>query len=70
MNRRVHKVAAALLALTLVLNAPVASAAVQDRSESPSVSARIIQTIKKVLKPFVSILQDDNDEFKPTPPKP
>ncbi|HEX6178765.1 MAG TPA: hypothetical protein VF057_10435 [Thermoanaerobaculia bacterium] len=68
MNRRVRSVAAALLALTLSLSAPVASAAVVDRDGGITVRDRIIRVLKKIVKPLgVAIFED---EAKPTPPHP
>ena len=71
MSRRVRILAAALLALSLVVNVPTASAAVavRDRDGGAGIRERIIQTIKKVLKPLTSIVNDD-DEYKPLPPRP
>ena len=69
MSRRVRGVSAAFFALILVIQAPVASAAMQ-RDRDPSFVQRVIKTIKKVLKPLASVANDDVEEFRPTPPKP
>lgn len=68
MSRRVRIVAAALLALSLAVNVPTVSAAVVDRDGGISVRDRIIKTLKKLIKPLVSVTQED--EFKPKPPLP
>ena len=68
MNRRVRSVVAALFALILVIQAPVASAAMQ-RDREPSFIQRFIKNVKKVLKPLVPATSDD-DSYDPTPPRP
>jgi hypothetical protein len=40
-----------------------------QRDREPGFVQRIIKNIKKVLKPFVVVTNDD-DEYLPTPPKP
>ena len=70
MSRRVRIVAAALLALSLSVNVPTASAAVANRDGGITVRDRIIKVLKKALKPLGVTVNDDNDEFKPSPPKP
>ncbi|HUP48532.1 MAG TPA: hypothetical protein VNA04_07060 [Thermoanaerobaculia bacterium] len=73
MNRRVRSVVAVVFALILVLQAPVASAAIFDRNGdfSPRLMDRIVRTIKKVLKPLAPVVSEEEDpEYKPTPPKP
>ena len=69
MNRRVRGVSAALFALLLVVQAPVASAAMQ-RDREPSFVQRIVKSIKNVLKPFGVTVTTENDEHKLTPPRP
>jgi hypothetical protein len=71
MNRVVRTAVAALFALSLVLQAPAAFAAgrERDRDFSPGFIQRIVKTVKQVLKPFMTTVQDD-DEFIPGPPKP
>ncbi|HEU4523238.1 MAG TPA: hypothetical protein VFT12_14610 [Thermoanaerobaculia bacterium] len=71
MSRRVRNVVAALFALSLVLQTPVASAAPRerDRSFSPSFIQRVVKVVKGVLKPLGVAINDD-DAFSPTPPKP
>ena len=70
MSRRVRSAVAALFALVLVVQAPVAYAARErDRAFEPSFTRRIIKVVKKVLKPLGVTICDD-DEFMPTPPKP
>ena len=68
MNRRVRSLVAALFALILVIQAPVASAAMQ-RDRDPSFVQRFIKTIKKVLKPLGAATNED-DQYDPTPPRP
>ena len=70
MSRSVRIVAAALLALSLVVNVPTASAAPADRDGRITVRDRIIQVLKKVLKPLGVAVNDDDGEYKPTPPRP
>ena len=70
MSRRVRIVAAALLALSLSVNVPTASAAVVDRDGGITVRDRIIKVLKKVLKPLGVAVNDDSDEYKPLPPRP
>lgn len=70
MSRRVRIAAVALLALTLVLQTPSASAATRDREVlNPGFVARVIRTIKKVLKPLTPEVLDDSI-VAPNPPKP
>lgn len=71
MNRRVRTVVAALFALSLVLQTPAAFAAgrERDRDFSPGFVQRIIRSFKQVLKPFAPQANED-DEYKPTPPRP
>ena len=69
MSRSVRIVAAALLALSLLVNVPVASAAVVDRDGGITVRDRIIKVLKKVLKPLGVAVSED-DEYKPLPPRP
>jgi hypothetical protein len=68
MSRRVRNFVA-VLALSLVLNVPVASAAVVIRDGDVSLRERIMQVLKKVLRPFAPVVNED-DDYKPTPPKP
>ena len=68
MNRRVRGVSAALFALILVIQAPVASAAMQ-RDREPGFIQRVIKNIKKVLQPLTAAANDD-DGYEPTPPRP
>ena len=71
MTRRVRIAVAALFALSLVLQTPAAFAAgrERDRDFAPGFLQSIVRTVKQVLKPFVSIVQDD-DGYTPGPPKP
>jgi hypothetical protein len=70
MNRRVRSVVAALFALSLVLPAPAAFAARErDRDSSAGFIQRIVRTVRQVLKPFVPAVEED-DSFKPMPPRP
>ena len=73
MSRRVRTVVAALFALSLLLQTPVASAAPRDRDGgfSPSFIQRVIRVIKQTLKPLgVAVDEDDQDTALPGPPKP
>ena len=71
MNRRVRTVVAALFALSLVLQTPAAFAAgrERDRDFTPGFIQRIVKTVKQVLRPFMTTVQDDDTAF-PGPPKP
>jgi hypothetical protein len=69
MSRRVRIAAVALLALSLVLQTPSASAATRDREVlNPGFIERVIRTVRKVLKPLTPGVQDDVPT--PGPPKP
>jgi hypothetical protein len=73
MNRRVQKLAVALLALSLSLNAPSAYAAgTRDGDWSPrSAYERVVKAVKKLLKPLVGASNEDTQEIvSPGPPKP
>ena len=70
MNRRVRSVVAALFALSLVFPAPAAFAARErDRDVSPGFIQRVVSVVRKVLKPVMPTLQDDESPM-PGPPKP
>jgi hypothetical protein len=68
MSRRVRSAVATLFALLLVIQAPVASAAMQ-RDREPSFVQRVIKNIKKVLKPL-GVSSNEDDSYLPTPPRP
>jgi hypothetical protein len=72
MNRRVHKLAVALLALTLSLNTSSAyAAATRDGGwTSRSVYERVIGAVKKLVKPLLGAVSDFDNIDYPTPPKP
>jgi hypothetical protein len=71
MTRRVRTAVAALFALSLILQAPVAFAAgrERDRDFNPGFIQRVVGAIKQVLKPFMPATNDD-DTYYPTPPRP
>ena len=71
MNRRVRFVVAALFALSLIFQTPVAFAAARqrDRAFDPGFIERIVKTLEQALKPFLSTVLDD-DSYLPTPPRP
>ena len=71
MSRRVQKLAVALLALTLSLNAPSAYAAANRDGgwNSRSAYERVINAVKKLVKPLLGISGNENIDG-PTPPKP
>ena len=69
MSRRVRIAAVALLALSLVLQTPSASAATRDREVfNPGFIERVIRTVKKILKPLTPGVQDEVPYIGP--PKP
>ena len=70
MTRRVRIAVAALFALSLILQTPAAFAAGRegDRDFAPGFIRSIVRTVKQVLKPLMSTVQDD--EYRPGPPKP
>ena len=72
MSRRVRNTVAALFALSLILQTPVASAAPRerdgDRVFKGSFIQRMIKVVKQTLKPLGVAVNDD--DFMPTPPKP
>ena len=70
MSRRVRNTVAALFALSLVLQTPIASAAPRERDRvfKPSFIQRIVKVVKQTLKPLgIEICDDD---YLPTPPRP
>ena len=72
MSRRVRSAAAALFALSLLVQIPVAEARWErdrGRSIEPGFIQRIVKGIKQALKPLGITILDD-DEFVPTPPRP
>lgn len=74
MSRRVRNTVAALFALSLVLQVPVASAAPRERDGGrvfkPSFIQRIVKVVKQTLKPLGIGVCDDDDGYLPTPPRP
>jgi hypothetical protein len=70
MNRRVSKTVVALLALTLVLQAPAAFAAKRDQgTESWIGVSKIIHVVKKIVRNLAPSANDD-DPYVPKPPRP
>jgi hypothetical protein len=71
MSRRVSKLAVGLLVVSLSFNVPVYAAATRDGGWTPrDAYARIVSSIKKLVKPLASMLNEDNKGNYPLPPIP
>jgi hypothetical protein len=71
MTRRVHKLAVALLALSLTLSAPSAYAAADHDGgwwNPRGAYERVVHAVKKLLKPIIGTSEDD--QYRSGPPIP
>jgi hypothetical protein len=70
MDRRVSKLAAAVLALVISLSAPTAFAATRGRDINPGIGPRIVKILKSFGKKLGLVTTDDCDFVSPNPPRP